>query len=323
MSENYFQAIGNIEDYYIEVKSSKNIKKGESTMANYFKMHKREESWEEEIEKTLLSHQIKKHEIINLIINIVLASLCIFVFKLPLWALPIAFIVCDILMMPLNILFIRVIPNMKEKIRSIDYYIKRNQKLVKMIEEKRDKLEDLPYRSSQKTYLKNDIRALENELLSNEDKIKSLQKEQTTVTSAYDKIAKDNKDKIAEIITLLGSFKLTNAMKEEGINLSEVVAKSRKIKNLLNEKPQMMDISTTTFNLYGAELLNILQDVKAMDHEEQPGYFDKIKELIYEYELHLDRLEERIRKDDYIKTNVDINVLLKEIKKDKKGAEDV
>jgi hypothetical protein len=108
-------------------------------------------------------------------------------------------------------------------------------------------------------------------------------------------------------------------MKEAGIKLSNIVDKSKKIIKIIDEKPEMVDATITTFNLYGSELLNILQSVKTMDKEEQVNYFDKIKELIYEYELHLDRLEERIKKNDFIKTNVDINVLLNEITKDKKG----
>jgi hypothetical protein len=160
---------------------------------------------------------------------------------------------------------------------------------------------------------------MENELLENEKRITELQNQKTTVTSAYEKIAKSNKEKIMETVYLISSFKITVSMKEAGINLSNIVDKSKKIIKIIDEKPEMVDATITTFNLYGSELLNILQSVKTMDKEEQVNYFDKIKELIYEYELHLDRLEERIKKNDFIKTNVDINVLLNEITKDKKG----
>lgn len=284
-----------------------------------FEMHEDEKSWNEEINKTLVSHQIKRHDIINIVINIIMASLCIFIFDLPLWALPIAFIACDILLLPLNIVLFKVIPERRKRINNVNYYIRRNKKLVKLIKKYTEKLETLPYRGNYRSIIKNDITTMSNELLENEKRIAELQNQKTTVTSAYEKIAKSNKEKIMETVCLISSFKITVSMKEAGINLSNIVDKSKKIIKIIDEKPEMVDATITTFNLYGSELLNILQSVKAMDKEEQVNYFDKIKELIYEYELHLDRLEERIKKNDFIKTNVDINVLLNEITKDKKG----
>jgi hypothetical protein len=288
-----------------------------------FEMHEDEKSWNEEINKTLVSHQIKRHDIINIVINIIIASLCIFIFDLPLWVLPIAFIACDILLLPLNIVLFKIIPERRKRINNVNYYIRRNKKLVKLIKKYTEKLNSLSYHDNYRSILNNDIRTMENELLENEKRITELQNQKTTVTSVYEKIAKSNKEKIMETVYLISSFKITVSMKEAGINLSNIVDKSKKIIKIIDEKPEMVDATITTFNLYGSELLNILQSVKTMDKEEQVNYFDKIKELIYEYELHLDRLEERIKKNDFIKTNVDINVLLNEITKDKKGEDNV
>lgn len=283
---------------------------------NYFRLYKFEEDWDREVRKNLSEYSIKKHEIVNIAINIILAIVAIFVLKLEWYLLPIAFIVCDILLMPLNILFVRVIPNIRLSHNDIAYFTKRNEKLVKLIDKQKKKL-DKDKTMFERSVIRNDIEKMEDELLSNEKRIAQLTEEATTVTTVYDKIAKDNREKIYQIIAMLSAYKPSEVMKDAGIDLAGIVEKSKRIKEILKKKPEAVDMAVTTFNLYGDDLVSVLQSLKSADEEEQLASINQLKEVIYEYELHIDRLEDRIKKGERVRTQVDLSVLLREIKKDK------
>lgn len=286
---------------------------------NLLKMYTYEDSWYDEVGNALSKYRIQKYKYVNNFLNVIIASICVFVLQIKLWMFPIAFVLADILLTGLNILTVRYIPR---------WYVsaeteKDLNKMISFINKKIDKIDKL-YDKGSKFYGNRVILQekywLEDKLRTNECKLKKLQEkkvEPTPVSTVYDKINQSNKDIISEVITNISSIKLSEDLQSRGITLQFVKTKAKDIEKLLEEKPQFIDVACTTFRIYGKDLLNVINSVMYMDEDERIGYYSQLEELISEYELHLDRLKERIRKEQMTKTNIDIRVLLNEIKKDK------
>lgn len=273
--------------------------------------------WDIEIRENLPIITRKKHEIVNIFINIGVASSCIFLFKLPIFLLPIALILLDVMLLPLNIYFIRILPTQMKNCTDTNQLKKRITYLEKRIKKEKDQLSN-NHTFFERSIIRNDVEELESELCRVKRKIKKVEEvTDSKVTTAYEQIQIDNKEKIADTINAINNIKLSKLMKEEGIALSDVTDKAKSINKILKEHPAALQQANTTFNLYGAELVNVINNVRKMTDDEQRIYIPKIKTVIEEYSSHLDRLEERIKKDDYLQTNVDLDVLLKEITKDK------
>lgn len=284
-----------------------------------FKIYNYEDSWDEELRQTLTVYRRKKHNYINTILNIIIVLICVFVLNLKLWMYPIAFVITDILFTGLNILTVRYIPRTYTNVETE----KALEKKIKYIKKQIAKLEKR-YENGSKFYeprqINDEIYWFKDKLKINEKKLNKLIEVKTEIkpiTTVYDKINQTNTDIINEIINKISSLKLTQDLLDNDINLELVKEKANDIQKLLSEKPQFIDMACTTFKIYGKELLGVLESVMSMDLDERIGYYGKIEELITEYELHLDRLKDRIKKDHITKTNIDINVLLNEIKKDK------
>ena len=283
-----------------------------------FKLHKYEEDWEKEISNNLSDYTIYKHEIANVILNIILAVICVFVLKLKVWMLPIAFIVCDALLTPLNILFVRIIPNINKNLNTVKGLEKRNRKLAKMITKQRDRINGDKIAFFDPRVYKDSVRRMESEMLYNEEQITRLNEELVSVSNVYAKIANDNKSKIEKVISEIASFKLNELMIHHELTLDGVVIAQRKVAEVLEKKQEAIDISTTAF-FYGEQLLEVLENCKKSNTEKQLEYIPEVKKLIHEYELHLNRLKERIERDEHLQMKVDIKVLMSELTKDKKG----
>lgn len=352
---------------------------------NYFKIYKNKNMWDEEITKNLSEYIIHKHEMINVLLNIIIALWCIFILDLEIYFLPIAYIILDIALIPLNIFFVRYLPSrfmscnsIKSLERKKKSLKKRQERLYKKtihkypdnkdlllyaIELIDDEIDDLSPTDDIKKIneLKERKNTLENiiynvhdyddyydytpkkdkniSLLINENtwinrkidlinkKIEELKKEKKQLeikedvqtSNIYEKINNNNKEIIKNTINELINTKLSKELINNEISLKKVIKKSKDIYKILEDRPQYIDSATTTFKIYGIELINILKNIENMDIEEKREYYSKVDELIVEYELHLDRLKEKISKDDAFKTNVDINVLMSELKKDKRG----
>lgn len=284
-----------------------------------FKIYNYEDSWDEEIRQTLTVYRRKKYNYINDILNIIIALFCVFVLDLKLWMYPIAFVISDIFFTGLNVLTVRYLPYKYTNAETQ----KALEKKIKIIKKEIAKIEKL-YERGSKLYESRQINDekywLEDKLQINERKLKKLldvKKEVVPEITVYDKINQTNMDIILGVVNEISELKLTEDLLNNDINLELIKEKSQEISKLLKEKPQFVDIACTTFKIYGAELIDVLESVMSMDEDERIGYYAKIEELITEYELHLDRLKEKIRRDHITKTNIDINVLLNEIKKDK------
>lgn len=284
------------------------------------KTYNYKDDWEREIERKMYNYQIRHHEKANIIINLIIAFLVFFVFKLPTWIAVIAFLIFDVICVGINVYLVRIVPELiKAKSKNKNFLEKRNNILRKEIEKQQKLLSKKlkHYPAYNRSAIRADIDGMESEILKNEKLIKEMVEEENIANNVYKQIEKENKNNIQTTIDMLINLKLSNTMKDYGISLTEVKDKTKQIVKLLEEKPEGIEAASTSICLYGRELINIIEDVKSMDKEDQEEYFDKIKLVIEEYYKHLDRLEDRIKKENYIKTNVDINVLLDEITKDK------
>lgn len=347
---------------------------------NYFKIYKNEDMWNKEITQNLSQYTIYKHEMINVLLNIIIALWCIFILDLKVYLLPIAYVILDITLIPLNIFFVRYLPNRLGSYNSIKSLEKKEKRLKKRqerlykktihkypenkdlllyaIELIDDEIDDLsskndikkinelkerkntfeniiyntddnyiPKKNKNISLLINEIIWIDQKLHFIDKKVEELKKEKKQLeikedmplSNVYERINNNNKEIIKNTINELINTKLSNELINNEISLKKVIKKSKDIYKILEDRPQYIDSAITTFKIYGIELINILKNVENMDIEEKREYYSKIDELIVEYELHLDRLKEKISKDDAFQTNVDINVLMSELKKDKKG----
>lgn len=264
---------------------------------------------------------IKKHDIASTVANLAMAFLAIVVLPIPIWALPIAFIVSDILLMPIDFVITTLIPeHRKKKQDDIRWLKKRNKKLQALVDKYARRMHQPnsarwhSYFSDAHTIYKNEMEknAARIEKIEEEDKKKreELEKRQ----DVYAKINETKMDQIKAVISELGKITMPKTLADAGISLDSVVEKSKQVKKLLKTRPESVDRTAGTFLLYGRELIDILKDIRGMDEETQASYIPKTQEAVNEYEKYLDRAKERIEKGETVKTTVDLNVLINELK---------
>lgn len=283
-------------------------------------MYKDREQWEDLILNKLYYYEIKRHEFICVILNIVIAIMVFFVFKLSIWEAVIVFVITDIVFAIIDTYLVVLKPkNLEKKYNNKLFLIKRNKYLGRKIKKLQRILstDNSNIHFYKRSGIRADIDRMESEVLRNEKTIKNLTEQEECSTNVYKQIEQKNKNNIKDIIENISNIRITNLMKENGISVKNVKLKTEQIALILEEKPEAIDIATTSICLYGKELVSIIENIKQMEEEDQVEYFEKIKLVIKEYEEHLDRLEDRIKKENNIKINVDINVLLSELTKDK------
>ena len=99
------------------------------------KTYNYKDDWEREIERKMYNYQIRCHEKANIIINLVIAFLVFFVFKLPTWFAVIAFLIFDVICVGINVYLVRIVPELiKAKSKNKNFLEKRNNILRKEIE---------------------------------------------------------------------------------------------------------------------------------------------------------------------------------------------
>lgn len=264
---------------------------------------------------------IRKHDIASSVANLVLAGFSILILRLPIWALPIAFIVSDILLMPLDYVITTLIPDYKKKRQNdIGWLKKRNGKLESLIE-KYDRRKSQTHSSRWEAYLYDACTTYTKEHQKNETRIKEIeeenkkkQEELLQEQNVYAKINASKMEQISSVIQDLKRITIPGPLEDQGITLENVVEKSKAIKKLLKARPESVERSAGAFLLYGRELVDILKDIKDMDEDTQVSYIPRIKEALDVYEEYLDRTKERIEKGEAVKMTVDLNVFINELK---------
>lgn len=264
---------------------------------------------------------IRKHDIASSVANLVLAGFSILILRLPIWALPIAFIVSDILLMPLDFAITTLIPDYKKKRQNdIGWLKKRNGKLESLIE-KYDRRKSQTHSYRWEAYFSDACITYTKEHQKNETRIKEIeeenkkkQEELLQEQNVYAKINASKMEQISSVIQDLKKITIPEPLESQGITLEDVVEKSKAIKKLLKARPESVDRSAGAFLLYGRELVDILKDIKDMDEDTQVSYIPRIKEALDVYEEYLDRTKERIEKGEAVKMTVDLNVFINELK---------
>jgi hypothetical protein len=237
---------------------------------------------------------------------------------LPLFLLPIAFIICDIILTIVNIIVYKIIPNYFENCNNVNILEKQNVKLRKRIEKTQKYIDNNELSRSKRNCYLTDLHYNEHILHRNEEKIKNINEQQKEIQEQESVNEKDiytntYKNKLEEYNDIIS--KLNDVSRGNG--LSKLIQKMNNIMDLIQQKPENIEYLNTTFNIYSTELLNIIYNIDNIKGKEKENYKIKLKEIVDEFSEYLDRIEEKIQTNTLFKMNVDMEVLLEQLKKDK------
>lgn len=306
---------------------------------NYLEVKKKKDDWLNEI-SPLPSYVLKKDEKTNNIINVAVAGIVTLAIRPPLYLLPIFFIGFDAICSIANIFIYRVLPESRKNCEDIKKLEKRNKTLEKLIESAKKKVSDAKSFSEQEIF-KDYLNFYEKQLKTNNKKIKTIteerekkareEEEALSLDNIYKGANKEKLDQYKAIIEKIKEFitKEDEVPNEEGTS-EEVITKDansindglkallqgmNNVLEMLYKKPENINYVNSTFNVYGEELIRILNNVESMTEKERKKYTKQIEELVNEYVNYLKSLEEKIQKDTLFQTEVDINILMNELRK--------
>lgn len=267
--------------------------------------------------KSFYSFKSKFYNIINTILNIVVALACIFYFEIAIWKLPIIMIGMDFALTFISTFTVNRINKRYDKIL-LGY---KSDKYLPLLKDKRDKYKEVCKNCTYSNCYHNncDYENRIEHLTIVIDKIEKI----IAPVEIKDVVKESNEIKQADAISGYKE-KLNNIKKEKFDYLSENHKKDIKkcikiTETLLTEvekNPSSYKIVQNTFDIYLMELINAITSVNKLDENLNKEYKDKINTLIVEYGNHVERILERVQK--YSLTNIDvtINTLLKEMKND-------
>lgn len=287
------------------------------------KMIKTSEDYERELNRSLLKVTIKKHQKINLFINIVLAVSCIFIFKLSVLQIALVMIGYDIIGVGLDMFISNFLAKRKNKetnVKKLEALINKYESMAETIQHN---LDTRDYNHYERAELRDELSEIKEQIIILQKKLDEKTMRQQLDDSAAKSILTienimSNKlntlINLAEQLTIYKNNKITSEMRENGISLDAIVEKTNLLIDLLKEKPEAISYAFDAYNSFATDLIGIFDSISKKSVNDKEQYYPQIKTIISEMEKHIDNVEYKIRHSDKIEISSSLNVLLDKLK---------
>lgn len=252
----------------------------------------------------------KIHNALNIILNIIASDYVFFIADIPLWIVPLIMIVFDIVLMPINYLFIWVFPvleisgnNIGLKIKKLFFLLrpkKLKEKYLKKLENKINEKQTFldAYRRDFSRYQKNEIRKeitmLETQVSDYKEYLEKSKKEEAEVVDYF---TKSNLNDIDYIRNILNKIEEEKGKYPDWIQtkLSTIIEKSRTLLLEVEEDTSSVNLVMKTYNIYLGELIKITNQYMDMDKSQQINNKQTIKDLMQKFEKHIEILSDKVK----------------------------
>lgn len=283
----------------------------------------------------------KIHKTINIILNIIVSGYVFFISDISLWIVPLIMIGLDIILMPINYLFIWVFPileisgnNLGLKIKKLFFLIKPRtlkekylKKLEIKINEKQAYLDS--YRGSRSRYQKNEIRKeitrLETQVSDYKEYLEKSKKEEKEVVDYFVKANLNDIDYIKSILDKIENEKNTypNWICKQ---LEYIIKDSRQLLEEVEEDASSVNLVMKSYNIYMGELIKSINQYMDMDEEQQKKNKETVEKLMQKFKNHIKILSNKVKdfkQNDFNRDTELLMSILDEYEKENKTQEEL
>lgn len=281
------------------------------------------DGWDKIINDKLFNYQIKRHKIINAIINIFLIILCsflLFSIKNIFLSIPICVLIYFLFFILFRLIDVLIVNHYypykenkrKKDINKLNAYLEQLQKKsIKInhlieIEKDEDKLE---YLTQEKEKFKNAIKTTEDQILNTEKELKE-KVEQMKKESILNNNDKKNIKFLKESIQTLSENEIPEEYQSD---INEVIKLSNELLTYIKENPVIFKSISKIYNVYLSELCNIFSNMKILEKNEQEEIDNNLKDIIKNLILNIKKTIEDAKESQKNDLILSVKILEKEL----------